>query len=134
VPVIYSPNLPKRPQVFYYDSLVHQQPKPGRSAHVTALPIDVPYEELYLAFQLSRRRLTASLRMHPRVLNSMRFYLVPCRNIPIAYRWCLNSQNEKRKDKEVTARIERILKIRDQAIKGVEMGARAISIYALCWR
>ncbi|KAI0295820.1 hypothetical protein B0F90DRAFT_1637231 [Multifurca ochricompacta] len=32
-------------------------------------------------------------------------------------------ENEKRKDKEVTARIERILKARDQAIKGVDMEA-----------
>lgn len=31
-------------------------------------------------------------------------------------------ENEKRKDKEVTARIERILKLRDQAMKGVDMG------------
>ncbi|KAH9985790.1 hypothetical protein BJV74DRAFT_775412 [Russula compacta] len=30
-------------------------------------------------------------------------------------------ENEKRKDKEVTARIERILKLRDQAMKGVDM-------------
>jgi hypothetical protein len=64
----------------------------------------------------------------------MRFYLVPCRSIPIAYRWCFNSQNEKRKDKEVTVRIERILKLRGQIMKGVEMGTRAISTYALCWR
>ena len=32
-------------------------------------------------------------------------------------------QNEKRKDKEVTTRIERILKLRDQAIEGVDIGA-----------
>ncbi|KAH9979034.1 hypothetical protein BGW80DRAFT_1442884 [Lactifluus volemus] len=31
-------------------------------------------------------------------------------------------ENEKRKDKEVTIRIERILKLRDQAMKGVEIG------------
>ncbi|KAI0256368.1 hypothetical protein BJV78DRAFT_1171398 [Lactifluus subvellereus] len=31
-------------------------------------------------------------------------------------------ENEKRKDKEVTARIERILKLRDQATKGIDMG------------
>jgi S-adenosylmethionine synthetase len=43
-------------------------------------------------------------------------------------------QNEKRKDKEVTARIERILKLRDQAIKGVDMGARTMFILcALYW-
>jgi hypothetical protein len=46
VPVIHSPNLPKKPQVFYYDLLVHQQPRPGRSAHVAVLSI-VPYETLY---------------------------------------------------------------------------------------
>jgi hypothetical protein len=38
-------------------------------------------------------------------------------------------QNEKRKDKEVTARIERILKLRDQAMKGVDMGARTMFIF-----
>lgn len=37
-------------------------------------------------------------------------------------------QNEKRKDKEVTARIERILKLRDQAMEGVDMGARTMFI------
>ncbi|KAI9455457.1 DNA/RNA polymerase [Lactarius psammicola] len=31
-------------------------------------------------------------------------------------------ENEKRKDEEVTARIQRILKLRDQAMKGVDMG------------
>ncbi|KAH9046045.1 IMS-domain-containing protein [Lactarius hengduanensis] len=31
-------------------------------------------------------------------------------------------ENEKRKDEEVTARIQRILKLRDQAVKGVDMG------------
>jgi len=36
---------------------------------------------------------------------------------------------EKKKDKEVTARIERILKLRDQAMKGVDMGARTIFIF-----
>ena len=35
-------------------------------------------------------------------------------------------QNEKRKDKEVTARIERILKLRDQALKGIDIGARSM--------
>jgi hypothetical protein len=35
-------------------------------------------------------------------------------------------QNEKRKDKEVTARVENILKLRDQAMKGVDMGARTM--------
>ena len=30
-------------------------------------------------------------------------------------------QNEKRKDKELTLRIERILKLRDEAIKGVDL-------------
>jgi DNA polymerase kappa len=38
-------------------------------------------------------------------------------------------QNEKRKDKEVTARIERILKLRDQAMKGVDMGACKMFIF-----
>jgi hypothetical protein len=44
-----------------------------------------------------------------------------------------NLQNEKRKDKEVTARIERIFKLRDQAMKGVDVGARTTFIYALGW-
>ena len=38
-------------------------------------------------------------------------------------------QNEKRKDKEVTSRIERILKLRDQAMKGVDMSARMMFIF-----
>lgn len=37
-------------------------------------------------------------------------------------------QNEKRKDKEVTARIEGIIKLRDQAMKGVDMGAGVMFI------
>jgi hypothetical protein len=57
-----------------------------------------------------------------------------CRSMPTAYRWRCNLQNEKRKDKEVTARIERILKLRDQAMRGVDMGARTIFIYAHGWR
>ncbi|KAI0259266.1 hypothetical protein BC834DRAFT_943515 [Gloeopeniophorella convolvens] len=31
-------------------------------------------------------------------------------------------ENEKRKDREVTARVERILKLRDEAVRGVDMG------------
>jgi hypothetical protein len=54
--------------------------------------------------------------------------------MPAAYRWRFNLQNEKRKDKEVTTRIERILKLRDQAMRGVDIGARMIFIYVLCWR
>jgi hypothetical protein len=37
-------------------------------------------------------------------------------------------QNEKRKDKEVTARIERIFQLRDQAMKGVDTGAHPMFI------
>ena len=44
-------------------------------------------------------------------------------------------QNEKRKDKEVTSRIGRLLKLRDQSMKGVDMGAHTMLILcALCWR
>jgi len=42
-----------------------------------------------------------------------------------------NVQNEKRKDKELTARIERILKLRNQAVKGVDIGARMIHNFML---
>ena len=43
---------------------------------------------------------------------------------PTTYVPPFNIQNEKRKDKEVTARIERILKLRNQSMRGVDMGAR----------
>ena len=42
-------------------------------------------------------------------------------------------QNEKRKDKEVTARIERILKLRDHAMEGVDMGARTTFRFYLAY-
>jgi len=42
------------------------------------------------------------------------------------YRLHFNVQNEKRKDKEVTTRVEHIFKLRDQAMKGVHMGARTM--------
>jgi hypothetical protein len=42
------------------------------------------------------------------------------------HRLHFNVQNEKRKDKEVTARVEHIFKLRDQAMKGVDMGARTM--------
>lgn len=38
-------------------------------------------------------------------------------------------QNEKRKDKEVTARIERILKLRDEVMKGIDIRARMMFIF-----
>lgn len=37
-------------------------------------------------------------------------------------------QNEKRKDKEVTERIEKLLKRRDEVTKGVDLGTRRCGI------
>ena len=36
----------------------------------------------------------------------------------------LAAQNEKRKDKDLTERIEKLLKRRDEVTKGVDLGAR----------
>ena len=46
--------------------------------------------------------------------------------VTTTYRLHFTVQNEKRKDKEVTARVEHIFKLRDQAMKGVDMGARTM--------
>jgi len=57
----------------------------------------------------------------------MRFISSPGLCQPLTGPVSTNLQNEKRKDKEVTARIEHILKLRDQATQGVDMGALIIS-------
>lgn len=81
------------------------------------------------ASQLNRQKLTVSLRRHPRALNSMRFIHSPTTSsVSTTQESHFNLQNEKRKDKEVTARIERILKLRDQSVKGVDIGTRMIFI------
>jgi hypothetical protein len=118
----------KRPQVSSYDSLVLRRPKQGRPAHLltmrTALTTHRP------VFQPNRRRSIALLRRRPRVPNSMRFVswpILPLRCPPTTLISII--QNEKRKDKEVTARIERILKLRDQSMNGVDMGACTMFIF-----
>lgn len=122
-------------QVLYYDSLVLRRPKPGRSAH-HSLPSTGLKKHHTLAFQLNRRKSIASLRMRPRVPNSTRFISWSSgvqRQALIARIYI--RQNEKRKDQEVTARIERIFKLRDQAMRGVDTGARTMFIFMrACWR
>ena len=122
-------------QVLYYDSLVLQRPKPGRSAH-HSLPSTGFKKHHASAFQLNRRKSIVSLPMRPRAPNSTRFISWSpgvLRQALIAHIYI--RQNEKRKDKEVTARIERILKLRDQAMRGVDTGARTMFIFIrACWR
>ena len=124
----------KSPQALCCDSLVPRQLKPGRSAHVTmptTLSQSHEASRATVAFQPSRVKSIALLQKHPRGPNFTRFISV----CPYWYAHHLrppfNIQNEKRKDKEVTARIERILKLRNQSMKGVDMGARTIYNFTL---
>jgi len=49
--------------------------------------------------------------------------------VTVQLKWHTLQQNEKKKDKELTARIEKILKQKEEAVKGVDLGKPAVSLF-----
>jgi hypothetical protein len=47
----------------------------------------------------------------------------------VQLKWHTLQQNEKKKDKELTARIEKILKQKEEAVKGVDLGKSTLSSF-----
>jgi len=49
--------------------------------------------------------------------------------LTVQLKWHTLQQNEKKKDKELTARIEKILKQKEEAVKGVDLGKLGVSLF-----